>query len=317
MRVKFWGVRGSVPTLISSSEIEGKIRYALREAKGINLSDPRQVEAYLATLPRLRRGTAGGNTPCVEVEAAGKLIILDAGTGLRTLGLELMKGKFGEGKGVAHIFISHTHWDHIQGFPFFSPAYVPGNQIFIYGPHSDIRGRFEVQQRPTHFPVPLDHMPAKIEFVQLREEEKVELNGVKITNIKLFHPGDSYGYRIEEGDVVLCYATDSEYKDLSDQVMAKHWDFFRDADVLIFDAQYSLKEYYVEKEDWGHSASPIGVEIALRAGVKRLLLFHHEHTKDDQVLEEILQEAVDYLHWLSPEVNCEVLIAYEGLELVL
>lgn len=314
MRVKFWGVRGSIPTPISSSEIEKKIRYALQGAKGLNLSDSKQIEDYISTLPLIRRGTVGGNTPCVEVEAGGKLLVLDAGSGLRVLGLELMKKGFEEGEGIVHIFLSHTHWDHIQGFPFFAPAYIPGNQIFIYSPHEDLEKRLKTQHEPTYFPVLLEDMAANIEFVRLKGGEKLDLDGLKISNIELFHPGGSYGYRIGERGAVLCYATDSEYKDLSDEAMAKHWDFFRDADVLIFDAQYTLMESF-EKADWGHSASPIGVEITLKSGVKRLVLFHHEPTKDDQALEEILKETIDYLSHLSPNAGCDVLIAYEGLEL--
>ncbi|RMF35590.1 MAG: MBL fold metallo-hydrolase, partial [Chloroflexi bacterium] len=152
MKLKLWGTRGSIPSPVTSEIITEKIIQALLQAEGINLSDPTEVHAYVETLPFPIRGTAGGDTPCVEVRSGKNLIILDAGSGLRRLGIELMKEEFGQGKGVAHIFISHTHWDHIQGFPFFRPAFVRGNRLYIYGVHNDLEGRFRGQQNPVWFP---------------------------------------------------------------------------------------------------------------------------------------------------------------------
>ena len=165
MIVKFWGVRGSIPSPISSAEIEKKILGAVAGARGIDLSDRRAVKEYVSGLHPLERGTVGGNTPCVSVEVGDEWIILDAGSGIRELGWELMRKEFGRGRGVAHIFMTHTHWDHIQGLPFFMPAFTSGNRITIYSPIQNVEARFRGQQVPEYFPISLDYARADINFV--------------------------------------------------------------------------------------------------------------------------------------------------------
>ena len=169
MKVKFWGVRGSLPAPIPPPEIEEKIVQALCGASGVDLSDARSVRNYVKSLPYHQRATTGGNTSCVEVQGENTEIILDAGSGIRQLGIDLMQGPCGQGQGVIHLLISHTHWDHIMGFPFFTPAYAPGNQIIIYGRHPRIKERFQDQHHPDHFPVSLETMSADLQFVQLGE----------------------------------------------------------------------------------------------------------------------------------------------------
>ena len=170
MLVKFWGVRGSIPAPIDKKTISEKLTLALRGAGNVDLGDPQAIEEYVASLPLEVRGTIGGNTPCVEVNTCKHHIILDAGSGLRELGLALMQGAFGRGEGVAHMFMSHTHWDHIQGFPFFLPAYVPGNRFFIYSPKKNIEEKFTTQQIDQDmFPVRLNDMAADLTFVTMDE----------------------------------------------------------------------------------------------------------------------------------------------------
>ena len=146
MLVRFWGVRGSLPTPIRSETIRAKIIEALHRAKGVDLNDEEAIEVFVDDLPFEIKGTCGGNTSCVEVLTEKEHIILDAGSGFRELGLNLMSGEFGEGRGSLHVFISHTHWDHIQGFPYFIPAFVAGNRIRVYSPKKDIADRFTSQQ---------------------------------------------------------------------------------------------------------------------------------------------------------------------------
>ncbi|MGB5920670.1 MAG: MBL fold metallo-hydrolase, partial [Syntrophobacteria bacterium] len=156
MKVKFWGVRGSLPAPIPPTEIENKIVQALGGASGVDLDDIEAIENYVRALPFYQRTTTGGNTSCVEVCGDNTKIILDAGSGIRQLGIELMQGPCGKGKGTVHLLISHTHWDHIMGFPFFTPAYAAGNQVLIYGRHPRIKERFQDQHHPDHFPVSLE-----------------------------------------------------------------------------------------------------------------------------------------------------------------
>ncbi|HQH74483.1 MAG TPA: MBL fold metallo-hydrolase, partial [bacterium] len=188
MKIRIWGTRGSIPSPLDSGQIEEKLYQAILGMPAINTQDPEAVRAYIKKLPPLIRGTTGGNTPCIEVQAHGQLIVLDAGSGLYPLGLELMKGPFGKGKGTLHLFISHTHWDHIQGFPMFTPAFIPGNRIFIYGAH-DLKKVFEIQQNPLTWPVTLSYMNADIQFIHVEPGKPINIGKVRVETIKNAHPG--------------------------------------------------------------------------------------------------------------------------------
>jgi phosphoribosyl 1,2-cyclic phosphodiesterase len=323
MKVKFWGTRGSIPTPISPAAIEDKIRLALRGAAGLDLSSEAAIERYLQRLPETVLHTIGGNTACVEVRAGQQLLILDAGSGLRQLGLELMKGPCGRGQGVLHLFVSHTHWDHIQGFPMFVPAFIPGNQIYIYSIH-DLEAALEAQQRPLTWPVALSscwfckhaghsgHMQAKMEFVSLEVGRPFSIARIRVNTIQNAHPGESYGFRIEHDGSSLVYATDSEYKHMDPTSTQVYVDFFQGADLLIFDAQYTLTDV-LDKPDWGHSSPLMGAELAHRAGVRRLVLFHHDPLADDQAIYAGLKQAETYL--AKRDSDCQVVVASEGMEI--
>jgi phosphoribosyl 1,2-cyclic phosphodiesterase len=316
MIVRFWGVRGSVAAPLDAHQLKQKIMSALKGAADRDIADERAAEHYVEGLPMHVKATYGGNTSCVELHSEDTTIIFDAGTGIRLLGLHLMDGRFGQGGGTAHLFLSHTHWDHIHGFPFFLPAYVPGNRIVIYSPHPDIEKRISMQQDPRYFPVPLKAMQADIEFVSLSEGENVAIGHVDIANIKLNHPGGSFGYRVSKLKASFVYATDTEFTNLSGSETEKYISFFSQVKVLVFDSQYTLMEA-LEKEDWGHSSSLTGVEMARDAGVETLVLFHHEPTYDDIALWDILQRTRKYAELQGIDKTCSVIMAYEGLELVI
>ncbi|MCX7682845.1 MAG: tetratricopeptide repeat protein [Anaerolineae bacterium] len=314
MKVKIWGARGSIPSPLRPEEVEEKIYRAILGMPHIDTGDPEAVRAYVRELPFLARGTAGGNTPCIEIRAGGHLLAIDAGSGLHVLGQQLLKGDFGRGEGTIHIFISHLHWDHLDGFPMFMPAFVPGNRIFIYGVH-DVRAALEMHmQRPHLWPVSLSDMKAELEFISLMPGETFYLDSVRIDTLENTHPGYSYSYRFEDSYSVLVYATDAEYKQLDDVALRPFIEFFRNADVLVFDSQYTLREAW-RKVEWGHSSAMIGVDLARAAGVKKLLLFHHDPTYSDAELQEIQATAIAYQAQDPALPTCEVLIAYEGLEL--
>jgi phosphoribosyl 1,2-cyclic phosphodiesterase len=312
MKIKFWGTRGSIPTPISPAAIEDKIRQALRAAVGVDLSSEQAIERYLQRLPVTVRRTIGGNTSCVEVRAGQQLIILDAGSGLRVLGFELMKAEFGKGQGVADLFISHTHWDHIQGLPFFVPGFIPGNRLTFHSPHANLEEAFIGQQTETYFPVPLSYLGADIQFHHIPAEVWSQVGDVRVYPLQTSHPGESYAYRIEHNDQVLVYATDSEYKRMSPANTQVYVDLFRNADLLIFDAQYTLSDA-LDKVDWGHSSPLMGAEFAHRAGVRRLALFHHDPMVDDQAIYAGLKQAETYL--AKRGSDCQVIVASEGLEI--
>ncbi|MBN1937275.1 MAG: protein kinase [Anaerolineae bacterium] len=313
MRIKFWGVRGSIPATLNSNEVKHKLITALMGAQNVDLSNRLGVQKYVDDLPLLIKGTVGSNTPCVSIEAGSDLIILDAGSGIRTCGIELMKGEFGRGQGTVHIFISHTHWDHIQGFPFFTPAYVRGNRVLIYSPFPDLQERLRKQQEPEFFPRRLDQIPADVQFVQLEEGVPVTVGGVRVNNILQTHPGRSYGYRLEGDGAIVVYATDSEYKDLGEAHTKRYVEFMSGADLLIFDAQYTLSDSF-QLIDWGHSSSVIGIDMATRANVKRIALFHFDHTYTDQQIGDILETTLKYIKSDPTHPNCEVYLATESLQ---
>lgn len=313
MKVEIWGCRGSIPAPVPPRQIEEKIVQAIYQMQDVETADEAAVRRYVGNLNVLLRRTAGGNTTCVEVRTGGKTIVIDAGTGIRDLGLELMKGSFGRGEGELHILFTHAHWDHIQGFPFFLPAFIRGNRINIYSVH-DLHKALVDQQRYLNFPVPISTMEATLDFMTLEEGRPFTIGDVRINTLRNAHPGDSYSYRFEDGDCIFVFASDAEFKHLDDANMQPHIEFFRDACVLFFDAQYTLSEGWV-KEDWGHSSAMIGVEMALAADVKKLVLFHHDPTNDDVVLQRILADAQAYRDELGGRDALEIAIAYEGLVL--
>jgi phosphoribosyl 1,2-cyclic phosphodiesterase/anti-anti-sigma regulatory factor len=318
VRVKFWGVRGSIPTPLSTEQLNDRLFQALTGATRVDLSNPAEVRAYLAGLPPEVRSVVGGNTTCVEVDTGIDTIIIDAGSGMRALGLSLMAREFGRGQGVAHIFLTHAHWDHLQGYPFFAPAYVPGNRLIFYAVNNNPQTYLEHQQQaPVYFPIPPNATPAEKEFIQLREGETVTIGRTVISNLSLYHPGTAYAYRFDDGESVFVFASDGEYKALTDAHLRRYTAFFAGADALVFDAQYSLRDVFLSKADWGHSSAIIGVDIAERARAKRLVTFHHDPTHSDEQIYAIASAAREYarVNEISPDTS--VLVGTEGLELFL
>lgn len=316
INLSFWGVRGSIPSSPEPSEYDQKLVEILKDCQKKNLDDDQSIKEYVSNLPVAMKRFVGSNTPCVYIAIDGKHFILDAGSGIRRLGQLLMKREFGIGHGEAHIFLSHTHWDHIMGFPFFAPAYKSGNKITLYGVHNGLEQRISNQQEDEYYPVSLSAMGAVIDFFQLRKEEAYKLDGIWITNKMLNHPGGSFGYRIDYQGKSIVYATDSEYKNIDADRHTAFVDFFRDADILIFDAQFTIEES-IEKENWGHSTSLQGVDFAAEANVKHLLFFHHDPSYPDQKLEGILNNAIEYRKTHFKNKDIQISIAREGLELTL
>ena len=255
-KINFWGVRGSIPC-------PGKetVRY-------------------------------GGNTPCVEMLVGGERLIFDGGTGLRVLGESLMSPM----PVTAHLFFSHSHWDHIQGFPFFRPAFIEGNHFTIYGAIASngvtIQQCLHDQMLHPNFPVPLQVMQANLQFYPLEVGETVQIGEVTVENRQLNHPGGAIGYRVSWRGLSAAYITDTEH--FSDRLDENVLWLARQADVVIIDATYTDEEYRdpkLSKVGWGHSTWQEAVKIARAAGVKQLVIFHHDPSHDDDFLDEIAGQA--------------------------
>ncbi len=319
LRVHFWGTRGSLPAPLHERAVRSKIRDALLAARGRELDTPEAIDAFIDhALPFSVRGTFGGNTSCVELITDGdEYVLCDLGTGIREFGNRVLREHGRERKHCFNIFLSHPHWDHIMGFPFFTPAYIAGNRIRIYGCHSVLSEALHTQHSAPWFPVDFHSLAATIEFITLEPGRTYDVAGLSVTSIKQFHTGDSYGYRFSRGGKSIVYSTDCEHKYSRLDQSYPFIEFYRNADLLIFDAMYSLGDTVSVKEDWGHSSNVVAVELAQAAHVKRLALFHHEPVLDDRMLEVVLAETVRS-EWISrPGQEVEVISAYDGLELEL
>jgi phosphoribosyl 1,2-cyclic phosphodiesterase len=261
IRLKFWGVRGSTPT------------------------------------PQLENLRYGGNTPCLELRLPdNQCIIFDAGSGLRNLGAALLKEAQGANLDLK-VFLTHFHWDHIQGIPFFAPLFLPGNRVTF---HSQCNGRLEDilegQMTRPYFPIDLASVAARREFVDL-DSQAVSFSGVTVRPFPLNHPQGAVGYRIEKGNTVIVYATDLEHGHPELDTILR--DYANGADLLIYDAQYTPEEY-VKYRGWGHSTWVEGVRVAQETGTRQLLLFHHDPAHDDAFLDEVGNTARGEFEGVAP-----------------
>lgn len=279
MRIRFWGVRGSVPC-----------------------PGPTTVDY-------------GGNTACIELylEDVDRMVIIDAGSGIRELSNYIMDKGLPEGPYYSDLFLTHTHWDHIMGYPFFNPIYLPETQLTVYGPATfeDITLKEAVggQLSYRHFPIRETELSAQIEYRSLKEETLDLGDGLEVTSKFLNHPVSCLGYRFRYQGKVVCTAYDTEpYRSVFtsdpndptyDENMAKEAEavaqeenlrlekFVSNADLLIYDAQYTGQEYGSEKIGWGHSSIEHAIEVAKRTNAKRLALFHHEPMRTDSQLDQL------------------------------
>jgi len=305
MKVRFWGVRGSIPS-------PGAI-----------------TQKY------------GGNTACIEIRVGGsdRLIIVDAGSGIRSLGNAMMANDLPKGPLRADIFLSHTHWDHIMGFPFFTPIYIPGSKLKVHGPVSFEEDPLEEvvggQMKFRYFPINLGELASDIEYIRLKEDPAIDLgDGLSLTTKLLNHPITALGYRFEFAGKSVCTCYDTEpFRNLFitdpddpgyDEAMAVEGEevaaeqnqaveqFFAGTDLLIYDAQYTEAEY-ANRVNWGHTTIEYAIAAAERAGVKRLALFHHDPDRADARLDQLAE-----IYCLPARPGkTEVFFAREGMEFLL
>lgn len=273
--VHFWGVRGSIACPGSET-----VRY-------------------------------GGNTPCVEMRVGSERLIFDGGTGLRVLGQSLLS----QMPVTGHLFFSHYHWDHIQGFPFFVPAFIKINTFYIYGTiapdGSTVQHRLNDQMLHPNFPVPLQIMGADLKFVDINVGKSIKISDdIVVETALLNHPGEAVGYRVNWRNYAAAYVSDTEH--FPDRLDENVLFLARDADVLIYDATYSDEQYHSEKTSkvgWGHSTWQEAVKVAKAANVKRLVIFHHDPLHNDDFMDKVGEQVAERFP--------NSLIAREGLSIQL
>jgi len=311
MKVKFWGVRGSLPTPLTPQQVQSKIMAVIQRITADDVADQESKAKFISNLPDWIFGTAGGNTPCVELEAGGNEFVLDAGTGLRVLG----KSKTLVPGNHYNLFISHFHWDHIHGLPFFDPAYNPDTVFDVYSAREDAQAFLREQMNQPYYPVPFDTLTKNFNFHTITSGEAFYINSVKVNSCTMFHPGNSQAYSFEYKGKKFVYATDVELKAKDFYNTAAGEAVFKNADCIILDSQYTVEEAY-RKENWGHSAFCYAIDFAVHWGIKKVYLFHHEPTYDDKKLNSILQAARWYAQY-TEHSEIEIYIAKEGLEITL
>jgi len=252
LQLKFWGVRGSIPT------------------------------------PQPENLGFGGNTTCIEIRLPNnEIVVIDGGTGLRYLGMSLMR-EFAHQKLSLCVLMTHFHWDHIQGIPFFAPLYLPANEISFYSdrPAERLRDILEGQMSSPYFPVRFEHLAAQRHFLQIDPE--LRTGDLSIRSFQMNHPQGASGYRLERNGAVIVHASDLEHGDPKfDRILREQAE---SADVLIYDAQYTPEEYS-SKEGWGHSTYVEAARTARDAKVKKLILFHHDPGHDDRFMQQLVADA--------------------------
>jgi len=312
MIIRFWGVRGSIPTPLTPEEIRRKISAVVARITQQDIKSPESKESFLSRLPSSLFGTTGGNTTCVEVRLNDNTVILfDAGTGIFRFSQYALREQ--PQPKEFHLFFTHFHWDHIQGFPFFNPqAFDKSCTIHIYSPREDAEEILRNQMKDPYFPITMDIMQAKIVFHHLKESE-IDIGPAKVKWRQMQHPGKSYSYKVKSGEGSFIFATDTELKPNDFARTQENWDFFAGADILAIDSQYTLDEA-IEKYDWGHSSYSLAVDFASEWKIKDLVLFHHEPLYNDNKMFSISKSAGWYMSHVGKE-KLLIHLAQEGLEL--
>ena len=314
MELTFWGVRGSLPSPLNHYDILKKIEEVLPSLmqKLQNDGHANSLESltqHLHDQYREQPVTYGGSTSCVELKTGTDRIIIDAGSGLKKLGNQILANQNQGGK--IYIILSHHHWDHICGFPFFAPAFFPNFEIKIFHPAYDKLKNPDKfltnQQKAPFFPVQFDKLGAKISFHGFSEWD---LADVDIKVMKLNHPNTSYGYKIQHQDKIVTYCTDTELTEAKKSELNKYSDFIQNSNVAIVDSQYDFIETY-NKLCWGHSSIFAFIDAVHDAQVKNLVLFHYDPESSDKFINDLIYKAREYLKTINANSQMNILGAYE------
>lgn len=306
-----WGATGAMGNTISRTDYHSKLIYVALEASKHHLKNKKDAETFIQTLPLEILNNYIGNSTCFELTIGEHHIILDAGSGFLDFGRDLIsRYKNGNEKIPMHIFFSHFHWDHIIGLAFSSVLFNPRCHIHFYSKFEKMHEMLSLSEYPYFAPVNLDMSPSQKEFTLLKNQPVSISENIKILHHDLYHPnyGDSTAYRIEFNEngknKTIVFATDGEYKmNIPHQRMKEFIAFFKNADVLIIEAQFLFGEAIIDFKDWGHTSPIFGVYLAILAGVKKILLHHHDRQLSDHELVKRLKKVQLFAENYTEKMN--------------
>ena len=312
MKIKLYGVRGSCPTPISTEDYRDNIKNLLELAysEWRSGSEKFSVDNFLSSNPSHYSSCVGGNTTCVSITSdSGDQVIIDCGTGIRQLGNDLLKSGFLKDKKDINIIMTHTHWDHIQGWLFFKPAYIPGIKINFYSCIANLKERLERQQHPECFPIALNVMASEKYFYTQKVLEPFKIGSLDIVPFYLTHPGTCVGYKISEREKTFLFCTDVEFNDTNIAYLSEIKPLLKGAKLIVMDAQYNAEEARA-KIGWGHTSVEFAVKGAEILESEILALTHHEPDNSDAVIYKYYSDA---LKFVSGDGKLKVVVAKEGM----
>lgn len=318
LKISFWGCTGSIPSPINSDQLKHKLAETLWAANEVKFTDKQSVRDFIEQLPFHQFGTYKGNTNCIEIHQSNAVSVLcDAGSGLKAYTENLPDNPEPR---TYHIFLTHLHWDHIQGLPFFKPAYQRGNKIVIHSLHRDaekaLRQLFDV----PYFPINFDALNAEIKFDIQEEGACFEVESLKIKTLRQDHPNDSWAFRFEQGGEAVVVSTDCQHtSEAVEDLNYPFLKFYEQADILVFDGQFAHNQATEKNNTWGHSDITTAVNFATRAKVKQLVITHHEPANNDTTIHQSLAFAEKYSQELTTKLKYDatypqkIILAYDGL----
>lgn len=321
MYIKCWGTRGSLPVATNNSKFMALFEDVATQAKRQGLNTISELSDALKQGDIYNPVAYGGNTSCTEIGHDDHKCYVDMGSGFREAGTVAIQ----QGIKEFHIFITHMHWDHIMGMPFFIPIHVKGHKINIYHVHKNAPDNIKINFNGVNFPLTWDQLNGDVEFHQLTLYKPVVLGNLSITPFVLDHPGGSFGYRFDAAGKSFIVGVDGEFKRVTPKELGRDLAFYQNLDVLLFDAQYEMSEL-ASRFDWGHCSPNIGVDLALREGIKHLIFTHHDPWSSEEKLRRMHANSIKYMNsqlssytdvWKDQPQGPTLQMAYDGLTIEL